>query len=215
MHVTDEVQNLSSEATDFELLYHINFGVPLLAPGAKLVAPAVDVVPRDPHSATDIARWNEYGPEQPGLAEFVHFFRLAAREDGRTGVLLRHGRRSRASLRFNVNQLPCFTLWKCQQPAQDGYVTGLEPGTNFPNVRSFEERRDARQGSHPADRARSISRSKCFHMSSAWPPSSKRFSRLPTTLRRASSTVPSQAGRRNRRRVAGGRRQYEEWRQQP
>ena len=36
--------------------------------------------------------------------------------------------------------MPCFTLWKCQQPAADGYVTGLEPGTNYPNERSFEER---------------------------------------------------------------------------
>jgi galactose mutarotase-like enzyme len=140
LHVADEVQNLSSEATDFELLYHINFGAPLVAPGARLVASAAEIVPRDPHSATNVARWNEYGAAQPGLAEYVHFFRLAAQEDGRTAVLLRAADDRGALLRFNTNQLPCFTLWKCQQPAQDGYVTGLEPGTNFPNVRSFEER---------------------------------------------------------------------------
>ena len=35
-------------------------------------------------------------------------------------------------------QLPWFTLWKNTTGEPDGYVTGLEPGTNFPNPRSFE-----------------------------------------------------------------------------
>jgi galactose mutarotase-like enzyme len=142
LHITDEVQNLSSEPTDFELLYHINFGLPLLCPGASLVAPVVQLVPRDPHSATDVPHWNVYGPAQPGLAEFVHYFKLASKPDGRTAVLLRIDAHRGAALRFNVNQLPCFTLWKCQQPAADGYVTGLEPGTNYPNARSYEERQE-------------------------------------------------------------------------
>jgi len=43
------------------------------------------------------------------------------------------------SLRFNKSQLPCFTLWKNRQAAADGYVTGLEPAINFPNVKSFEK----------------------------------------------------------------------------
>ena len=43
------------------------------------------------------------------------------------------------SLRFNKRQLPCFTLWKNPQAAADGYVTGLEPASNFPNTRSFEK----------------------------------------------------------------------------
>ncbi|MBI2825356.1 MAG: aldose 1-epimerase family protein [Planctomycetia bacterium] len=138
--VTDEVTNLSSEPTDFELLYHINFGLPWLRPGASLVAPVAELAPRDPHSATDVAHWNSYGPEQPGLDEFVHFFKLAADRDGLTGVLLKTAEDRGVMLRYDARQLPCFTLWKCHQPAADGYVTGLEPGTNYPNVRSYEER---------------------------------------------------------------------------
>ena len=41
-------------------------------------------------------------------------------------------------LRFPLAELPCFTLWKNTAAEADGYVTGLEPGTNFPNLRSFE-----------------------------------------------------------------------------
>ena len=43
------------------------------------------------------------------------------------------------SLKFNKSQLPCFSLWKNRQAAIDGYVTGLEPATNFPNRKSFEK----------------------------------------------------------------------------
>jgi hypothetical protein len=44
-------------------------------------------------------------------------------------------------LRFRKDQLPAFTLWKNSASLRDGYVTGLEPGTNFPNPRPFEEAR--------------------------------------------------------------------------
>ena len=43
------------------------------------------------------------------------------------------------SVIFNKRRLPCFTLWKNRQAVADGYATGLEPGMNFPNRRSFEE----------------------------------------------------------------------------
>ena len=44
-------------------------------------------------------------------------------------------------LRYQRDQLPCFTLWKNTAGRRDGYVTGLEPGTNYPNPRPFEQAR--------------------------------------------------------------------------
>jgi hypothetical protein len=43
-------------------------------------------------------------------------------------------------LEYGIRALPCFTVWKCTQPEADGYVTGLEPATNFPNFKTFERR---------------------------------------------------------------------------
>ena len=40
---------------------------------------------------------------------------------------------------FNTNGLPRFILWKNTAATGDGYVTGLEPATNYPNTRSYEE----------------------------------------------------------------------------
>ena len=42
------------------------------------------------------------------------------------------------SLHVNTKQLPCYTVWKNTTTSPDGYVTGLEPGTNFPNPRTHE-----------------------------------------------------------------------------
>ena len=61
-------------------------------------------------------------------------------ERGETFVLLKNSAGSSGvQLSFNARQLPCFSLWRNLVPAADGYVTGLEPGTNFPNPRAVED----------------------------------------------------------------------------
>jgi len=44
------------------------------------------------------------------------------------------------SMAFSIKQLPFFTLWKNPVAYEDGYVTGLEPGTGFPRNRAIERR---------------------------------------------------------------------------
>jgi hypothetical protein len=69
----------------------------------------------------------------------VYFFELHANADGQTRTLLKNAHATRGvSLLFNKQQLPYFSLWKNTTAENDGYVTGLEPGTNFPNPRTFE-----------------------------------------------------------------------------
>jgi hypothetical protein len=122
-----------------QLLYHINFGQPLLDPGSKVVAPVKTLVPRSDRAAEGVDAWDSYGNEEPGFAEQVYFFNLLADKQDQTQVLLKNAHSMQGvSLRFSTRQLPCFVVWKNTTAAADGYVTGLEPGTNFPNPRSFE-----------------------------------------------------------------------------
>jgi galactose mutarotase-like enzyme len=140
MTVRDVVENISAEPSELELLYHVNFGTPLLEPGAKVVLPVKKAAPRDAAAVENVPEWDRYGPESPGSAEAVFFFDLAANARGDTRALLHNASAEQGvSLKFNKKQLPCFTLWKNRQAVADGYVTGLEPGTNFPNVKSFEK----------------------------------------------------------------------------
>ncbi|MEX2118796.1 MAG: aldose 1-epimerase family protein [Pirellulales bacterium] len=138
--ITDQVTNLSSVPADLELLYHINMGPPLAAPGSKVYLPLRRLAPRDAGSARGVADWQTYEAEQPGVAETVLYFELAADRSGNTAALITDPRQARgASLAFNCNQLPRFIVWKNPQPRSDGYCTGLEPAINFPNVKSFEK----------------------------------------------------------------------------
>lgn len=137
--VVDEVENLSASPATMQLLYHVNFGLPLLDAGSRLVAAARRVVPRNGRAAAGIATWDSYPAAEPGFEEMVYFLSLHAGPEGWTRVLLKnaHGTRG-VSLAWPTTALPCFTLWKNTTSERDGYVTGLEPGTNFPNPRSFE-----------------------------------------------------------------------------
>jgi hypothetical protein len=138
--IVDEVTNLSAQPGEMELLYHINFGMPLVCPGATVALPAKRVTPRDAVAVADIPTWNVYGPETPGSTEVCHFFDLVADAAGKTLALLQSADGTQGvSVKFNKQQLPCFTIWKNRQAAIDGYVTGLEPATNYPNPRTFEK----------------------------------------------------------------------------
>jgi hypothetical protein len=137
--IRDEIYNLSESPAEIQMLYHTNFGVPLLDAGSRVVAPIKTLVPRNEHAASGIANWDSYEAPQPGFEEQVYFLELLGDYNGATQTLLRnaHGTRG-VSLLYNTKQLPCFSVWKNTTSVADGCVTGIEPGTNFPNPRSFE-----------------------------------------------------------------------------
>jgi hypothetical protein len=138
--IVDEVTNLSGKEGELEMLYHVNLGRPFLEAGSRVLAPTLEVAPRNPRAMEGIDRYDIYEAPVPGYAEQVYFYDLAANGEGETLVLLRgaHGEKG-FSLHFNKKQLPCFSLWKNTQAEADGYCTGIEPGTNYPNPKPYEK----------------------------------------------------------------------------
>jgi hypothetical protein len=140
--VRDEFLNLKDQPVEIQALYHWNFGPPFLEEGARFVAPFKSVTPRDSHAQAALSRHDVFGGPRPGFREECYFYEFQARNaDGnQTLALLRNQAGDKGiALRFNTEQLPAFTLWKNTGGLRDGYVTGLEPGTNFPNPRPFEK----------------------------------------------------------------------------
>jgi len=137
--VRDEIQNLGAGPSEFQLLYHINVGPPFLGPGAKFEGPFEAMSPRDARAAEDIETFDTYLGPTTAYDEQVYLFDPRGDDQNRCPALLKSAPGDRGfSVEFDTRQLPCFTLWKCTQPEADGYVTGLEPGTNFPNFRNIE-----------------------------------------------------------------------------
>ncbi len=138
--IVDRVTNLSDRPATFQMLYHCNFGTPVLEAGANLFAPVLKVTPRDAHAAQGISQWNQFLAPDSAFAEEVYFLDLAANDRDESLVLLANANQSLgATVCYRTPQLPCFTLWKNTVGLADGYVAGLEPGTNFPHPRNIEE----------------------------------------------------------------------------
>lgn len=141
LRIADEITNLAAEPAEFELLYHTNMGRPFLEEDARFVAPLREVAPRDARAAEGIETWQTYRGPTPGDTEQAYFMELVADDEGETLALLRNAAGDRGvSLHFNRRQCPWFTLWKNTQPEADGYVTGLEPSTSLPNLKTFERK---------------------------------------------------------------------------
>jgi len=142
--VRDVITNRSDQPGEFQLLYHWNFGPPYLGDGATFHAPIETLVPRTPRAAEGISTYATFAGPTPGFAEQVYLAHLVGLgPDGTTLAMLLDPTRTKAVvLRFRRRELPCFTLWKATGGLRDGYVTGLEPGTNFPHALPFEKTRN-------------------------------------------------------------------------
>ncbi|HEY0792175.1 MAG TPA: aldose 1-epimerase family protein, partial [Chthoniobacterales bacterium] len=137
----DTVENLTDAPQEMQSLYHINFGPPLLGPGAEFLAPVKKVAPMNARAAEGAMKgWNVYtGPHEPGYTEQVYLVEPFGSAQGETEVMLKSGDGlSGAVVSFNLNQLPCLTLWKQEGPLKSGYVTGLEPATSYPYPKPVE-----------------------------------------------------------------------------
>ena len=94
---------------------------------------------RDAVALSEVKQWNVYRGPEAGFVERCYFTALHGNKCGGTIVaLVSPDEETAATLKFSTRQLPAFTLWKNTAAEADGYVTGLEPGTDYPNPRQFE-----------------------------------------------------------------------------
>ena len=137
--IRDRVTNLGSESAESELLYHINVGAPFLEAGSQFAMPFTEMAPRDPRAAEGVTGYDTYQGPTPGYAEQAYYFLPVCDENGVSPALLNNRQGDLGFLvAFKQAALPYFTLWKNTQPESGGYVTGLEPGSSFPNFRAVE-----------------------------------------------------------------------------
>lgn len=140
IEILDDVTNGRSVDATMQLLYHINVGPPVLGKGSKLYAPLDELAPKDSLSAGEIDSWNEYPAPESGYTERVYFSRLRSDQNKDTTAMLQNAKGTKAlAVTFNTNTLDRFVVWKNAADEADGYVMGLEPATNFPNTKDYEE----------------------------------------------------------------------------
>jgi hypothetical protein len=140
IHLHDTIENRGFEAQPLMMLYHFNFGFPILNESSRIYAPVLATMPRDADAAADRGVDECLGFSSPitGYREKVFFHRMGAGSDGRTCVVLAtadtgDGTPLGLAMRYSTKELPQFTEWKMMR--RGWYILGLEPGTVNPVAR--------------------------------------------------------------------------------
>ena len=137
--IHDSIKNHGAHDQELQLIYHANYGPTLLEEGSKFVGSIERVAPFNAHAAKSAKTWNEYGGPTKGFIEQVYCLFPFADNSGKTRIMLHNRAADQAiSMEYSTKELPYLTLWKNTSALEEGYVTGLEPGTGFPFNRRIE-----------------------------------------------------------------------------
>ncbi len=114
------------------IIYHSNFGTPILEKDARFIAPLKSVSPFNDYAKKGLDGWNVYGAPTKDFDEMVFNLQPKADSNGKTVAAVINSKGNKgAAIEFDTRQLPLLTMWKNTDTLKQGYVTGIEPGTNY------------------------------------------------------------------------------------
>src|SRR5262245_53514375 len=87
--IEDVLTNRGAFEQEFQILYHVNYGPPLLGAGARFLAAVRRVTPFNGHAAEDVSTYADYGGPVRGFIEQVYNLYPFADADDRSVVMLR------------------------------------------------------------------------------------------------------------------------------
>ncbi|OCG25345.1 DUF4432 domain-containing protein [Gilliamella sp. App2-1] len=130
--IHDVVTNKSDYTRDYQIIYHSNFGTPILEEGARFVAPVKEISPFNNYAKGGLNTWQTYLGPTKDFDEMVFNVYPFADATGQTQVMVTNKAGDKAAgIAFNTKELPVLSLWKNTDTLKQGYVTGLEPGTSL------------------------------------------------------------------------------------
>lgn len=147
IEIHDTVENIGFEPAPHMLLYHLNFGYPLMMEQTTIKFPSQNVVPRESETPLDgYADWQE---PTPGYNERVYYHSEFQARDGMASVVIENPNFPKAhenggaplsvKITWNVEQLPQLVQWK--MPGTGVHVLGIEPANCRVEGRAAERRR--------------------------------------------------------------------------
>lgn len=134
--ICDTVENIGFEEQPLMMLYHINFGWPLVSEASEIILDkASPSTARDEIAQSGYNEHMKLEPPQNGYQEQVFYHDIRPDEKGTCTVRLQNKELGfGVRMEFLKQQLPRLIEWK--QMGQGDYVLGLEPSTNTPEGRA-------------------------------------------------------------------------------
>ena len=141
--IEDTVENIGFKDYPLMILYHMNFGFPLLDSTTKVILPKATTIPRDEEAKKGIKNFKEFSEPVDNFDEQVFLHNIEADKEGNCNVALvnsefNNGEGIGISIKFNKNNLPYLIQWK--QVSSGEYVCGLEPANSLLGGRDVEKK---------------------------------------------------------------------------
>jgi len=139
IEIHDTVENQGQEEQPVMLLYHFNFGYPLLDENARVVVPSTKILPRTEIAKAGISEYETMSIPIDQFSEHVFYIDNAVDKDQNTYVALINDKLSLGVfIKYNTTQLPILVEWKSM--ASGDYALGLEPGNHHLEGRDIERK---------------------------------------------------------------------------
>jgi len=126
IHIKDKITNFGSSVSPYTILYHMNFGYPLLSENTELIIDPKSTQPRDSDARPGLKDFKKFIKPQSSYREQVFFHTMKGDKNGNTSVTVLNKKEGIAvSVKFNIKSLPYVTQWKMMGSGE--YVLGIEP----------------------------------------------------------------------------------------
>ena len=140
--IEDTVENIGFKSSPLMILYHMNFGFPLLDSTTKLLLPKeTRTTSKNETANKGIKSFNEFCEPEDNFDEQVFIHEIAPDKDGNVNLALINSEFNNAeglgvSIKFSKKSLPYLVQWK--QASSGEYVCGLEPANSTLGGRDVE-----------------------------------------------------------------------------
>ena len=125
--IHDAVENGGGTKQPLMLLYHINFGYPLLDEGIEMFVPSLEVTPYNDDAKKGIDTWNEFPDVLPQEPEQCFDHKLAEKDGESSFAIFNHKLNIGVMITADRKTLDSFTEWKTFEFRD--YALGFEPGS--------------------------------------------------------------------------------------
>ncbi len=134
VNITDEIENLGFLPEPLTVLYHLNFGYPLLSSETELFFPDGEVYDRNTRQASKESDYKYCSEPQVTYPETVFYHKRKGGDDGYSYATIYNKEVDiGVNISYKVDTLPYLTQWK--NMAKGDYVLALEPCNCYPDGR--------------------------------------------------------------------------------
>jgi hypothetical protein len=134
LSIEDTVRNDGFTPAPHMILYHCNFGFPVVSPDSELEIDDESVRPRDARAEYGMDRLTSFEPPEPDFPEQVFFHKPRVDSDGYSRAALVNRKIDfGAYVRYRAAELPYFAHWKLMDAGN--YVVALEPANQWETPR--------------------------------------------------------------------------------